>query len=156
MQKSHKKTPKNLANLANLANLESLKNLERQFAEYIEGKRKKFSLSEIGLHSDLRELVGTDLQKSVWRELLNVPYGKVISYEDLAKRVGKPKAVRAVASAVGSNPLCIVIPCHRVLPKSSVSKLIKNATQNSLEKISVGNYSFGSELKAVLLNLELK
>lgn len=147
--------------------VQNLKNLETQFSEYKEGKRKKFSLSEIGLHGDLRELEGTDLQKSVWRELLNVPYGKVISYEELAQRVGKPKAVRAVASAVGANPLCIVIPCHRVLPKSSVTKFIKKESQrrNTRQKsvvredrfgaIPVGNYSLGSTLKSILLNLEL-
>ncbi|MDR2268928.1 MAG: MGMT family protein [Rickettsiales bacterium] len=61
------------------------------------------------------ELDGTEFQKSVWRELLNIPRGTVISYAELARRVGRPKAVRAVANAVGKNPRAPAIPCHRVI-----------------------------------------
>lgn len=58
---------------------------------------------------------GTDFQLKVWNELLNIPYGKTISYLELSKRLGDVKAIRAVASANGKNPLWIVIPCHRVI-----------------------------------------
>jgi len=58
---------------------------------------------------------GTDFQKKVWQELRNIPFGKTISYMDLSKKLGDIKAIRAVASANGKNPLWIVIPCHRVI-----------------------------------------
>ena len=61
------------------------------------------------------KLKGTAFQKSVWAELLKIKKGEVVSYRELAKRIGKPKAVRAVANAVGANPLPIKIPCHRVI-----------------------------------------
>lgn len=145
-----------------------LKSLEKQFAEYVNGKRKKFNLTEMGIHADLRELDGTPLQKSVWRELLNIPYGKVVSYSQLAERVGNAKAVRAVASAVGDNPLCVIIPCHRVLPKDSVAKLsassahtptktmvlIKKVRAGKDQRISVGEYALGADLKEALLRIE--
>jgi O-6-methylguanine DNA methyltransferase len=143
---------------ANKSSSNPVKNLEAQFAEYVSWKRRKFNLAELGIHADLRELGGTDLQKAVWLELLNIPYGKAISYEELAKRVGNPKAVRAVASAVGDNPLCIIIPCHRVLPKGSVAKLEKIEQLKQMPsrpvKISIGGYALGPELKEALLKLE--
>lgn len=58
---------------------------------------------------------GTEFQKKVWQELTNIPFGKTISYMDLAKKLGDPKVIRAAASANGKNPLWIVIPCHRVI-----------------------------------------
>lgn len=64
---------------------------------------------------DIKKLKGTELQKLVWQALLKIPKGKTITYKDLAKNIGKPLAIRAVANAVGANPLTIVIPCHRVL-----------------------------------------
>lgn len=130
----------------------ALKNLEIQFVEYVKGERKKFDLTKIGVHTDLRELAGTPLQKSVWRELLNIPYGKIISYEELAQRIGKSSAVRAVASAVGKNPLCVVIPCHRVLPKNSVYRLSKHV--HTKRGVPVGGYVLGTPLKETLLELE--
>lgn len=147
---------------------EFIKSLNVQFAEYVKGLRRKFDLGKIGIRSDLRELSGTPLQKSVWRELLTIPYGEVISYEELAKRVGNPNAVRAVASAVGDNPLCIVIPCHRILPKSSIeklekmAKLRKNAEMVKPEllkralsaPVKVGGYAYGSDIKEALLRIE--
>ena len=60
-------------------------------------------------------LPGTPFQKSVWRELLNIPRGQVITYAELARRIGRPSAVRAVANAVGKNPCAPEIPCHRVI-----------------------------------------
>lgn len=58
---------------------------------------------------------GTDFQKRVWQELMNVPYGKTISYQELSLRMGDAKAIRAVAAANGQNPLLIVVPCHRII-----------------------------------------
>lgn len=59
--------------------------------------------------------IGTDFQKAVWKELKNIPYGKTWSYGELSRRMGNPKAVRAVAAANGANPISILIPCHRVI-----------------------------------------
>jgi len=58
---------------------------------------------------------GTDFQQKVWQELLNIPFGKTMSYLELSKKLGDVKAIRAVASANGKNPLWIVVPCHRVI-----------------------------------------
>ena len=84
-----------------------LKECVSQLREYFEGNRNHFDFK-------LNPL-GTDFQKRVWQELLNIPFGKTISYLDLSKRLGDVKAIRAVASANGKNPLWIVIPCHRVI-----------------------------------------
>lgn len=79
----------------------------KQLREYFEGKRAGFDLP---LEPD-----GTEFQRSVWRNLQEIPYGETISYGELAKRVGNPKASRAVGAANGQNPIPIVIPCHRVI-----------------------------------------
>ncbi|MEQ1948958.1 MAG: methylated-DNA--[protein]-cysteine S-methyltransferase [Bryobacteraceae bacterium] len=79
----------------------------RQLREYFAGRRTEFDLP---LAPE-----GTTFQKSVWRKLQDIPYGETISYGELAKWVGNPKASRAVGSANGKNPLPIVIPCHRVI-----------------------------------------
>ena len=79
----------------------------RQLREYFAGDRKTFSLSLMP--------EGTDFQRAVWTELQNIPYGVTISYKDLARRIGKPRAVRAVGAANGANPIPIIIPCHRVI-----------------------------------------
>jgi len=77
--------------------------------EYFFAGRKFFSVE-----LDLR---GSDFQKKVWNELLTIPYGKTISYEDLAIRIGNIKSIRAVGLANGQNPLAILVPCHRVIGK---------------------------------------
>ena len=64
---------------------------------------------------DIKKLKGTEFQKKVWAVLCRIPKGKTITYKELAKKVGRPKAVRAVANAVGANPLAPRIPCHRVV-----------------------------------------
>lgn len=64
---------------------------------------------------NIEKLKGTDFQKKVWRALLEIPKGKTITYKELAKKINKPKAIRAVANAVGANPITIKIPCHRVI-----------------------------------------
>jgi len=63
----------------------------------------------------LNKFQGTPFQKQVWAELLKIKKGNVVTYKYLAKKIGKPRAVRAVANAVGANPLPIKIPCHRVV-----------------------------------------
>ncbi|MFA5931868.1 MAG: MGMT family protein [Candidatus Paceibacterota bacterium] len=65
--------------------------------------------------TDIEKLKGTAFQKKVWKALLDIPKGKTLTYKELAKKIGKPKAVRAVANAVGANPMPITIPCHRVI-----------------------------------------
>ncbi|WP_108425233.1 methylated-DNA--[protein]-cysteine S-methyltransferase [Flagellimonas amoyensis] len=78
-----------------------------QLQEYFEGSRRQFDLK---LNPS-----GTDFQKKVWEALLEIPFGKTVSYLDLSKKLGDVKAIRAVASANGKNPLWIVVPCHRVI-----------------------------------------
>jgi methylated-DNA-[protein]-cysteine S-methyltransferase len=78
-----------------------------QMIEYFNGKRTTF---DIPVHQK-----GTDFQQKVWSELLNINYGRTISYMDLAKRLGDPKAIRAAAATNGKNHICIVVPCHRVI-----------------------------------------
>lgn len=78
-----------------------------QLQEYFNGQRNYFDFKI--------NPQGTNFQQKVWQELLNIPFGKTISYLDLSKKLGDTKAIRAVASANGKNPLCIVIPCHRVI-----------------------------------------
>lgn len=78
-----------------------------QLIEYFNGSRQEFDLP--------LELIGTDFQKSVWRALLNIPFGKTASYKDIAIRVGNPKATRAIGMANNKNKIPIIIPCHRVI-----------------------------------------
>lgn len=78
-----------------------------QLREYFDGKRQAFDVSLV-LH-------GTAFQKRVWHELMRIPYGHVVSYQEIARRLGHPRAVRAVGQAVGRNPLAILVPCHRVV-----------------------------------------
>lgn len=67
------------------------------------------------MSNGVKNLLGTEFQKKVWKEISKIPKGKTITYKELAINIGKPKAVRAVANAVGANPLIIEIPCHRVV-----------------------------------------
>ncbi len=64
---------------------------------------------------DVKKLEGTLFQKKVWHALLKIPKGRVVTYKELARLIGKPHAVRALANAVGANPLPVAIPCHRVI-----------------------------------------
>lgn len=79
----------------------------RQIGEYFAGKRKTFSV-----RLDLR---GTEFQKTVWKALSAIPYGRTETYGSIARRIGRPNASRAVGAACGANPAAIVIPCHRVV-----------------------------------------
>lgn len=85
----------------------NLKQAVTQLNEYFEGKRKEFTF--------LINPQGTEFQQKVWQELLHIPFGKTMSYLDLSKKIGDVKAIRAVASANGKNPLWIVVPCHRII-----------------------------------------
>ncbi|MES2544498.1 MAG: methylated-DNA--[protein]-cysteine S-methyltransferase [Bacteroidota bacterium] len=84
-----------------------LKEAVSQLQEYFEGKRTDFTFK---LNPQ-----GTEFQQKVWKGLLEIPFGKTMSYLELSKKLGDIKAIRAVASANGKNPLWIVIPCHRVI-----------------------------------------
>jgi methylated-DNA-[protein]-cysteine S-methyltransferase len=84
-----------------------LKAAATQIREYFEGNRSVFDLK--------LNPAGTEFQKKVWDELQHIPYGKTLSYLELSKKLGDPKAIRAVAAANGKNPLWIIIPCHRVI-----------------------------------------
>lgn len=77
-----------------------------QLGEYFRGERREFSV-------DLRP-AGTPFQQRVWQELMRLPYGATATYAGVAQAIGRPEAVRAVANAIGANPLSIFIPCHRV------------------------------------------
>ena len=101
-----------------------------QLDEYFQGKRTTFSLPF--------KLTGTPFQLAVWKELQNIPYGQTTSYKEIAQKINKPKACRAVGMANNKNPLPIIIPCHRVI--GSNGKLI--------------GYVGGLKLKNYLLELE--
>jgi methylated-DNA-[protein]-cysteine S-methyltransferase len=88
-------------------NEKPLAEARRQLREYFAGKRRVFDLP--------LNLSGTEFQVSVLRALLEIPYGETVSYGEIAKRIGRPRAVRAVGAANGRNPLPVVVPCHRVI-----------------------------------------
>lgn len=102
----------------------------RQLDEFFAGERREFDVPLL--------FVGTEFQKKVWNELLMIPYGRTISYGELARRIGMPTAVRAVANANGANPISIFAPCHRVI-----------GSDNSLT-----GYGGGLDAKRMLLTLE--
>jgi len=81
-----------------------------QLGEYFAGKRKSFELP--------LKFSGTKFQEQIWKEIAKVPFGETATYKDLATRIGKPQASRAVGGAVGANPIGIVVGCHRILGSS--------------------------------------
>ena len=83
---------------------------EQQLNEYFAGERTRFELE--------LDFTGTAFQKEVWAALLEIPFGETRSYSDIARCIGRPKAVRAVGAANGRNPLPIVLPCHRVIGRN--------------------------------------
>lgn len=87
-----------------------LKDVACQLDQYFAGQRRDFNVP--------LDLVGTQFQQSVWRELLQIPFGHTISYTQHAQRIGNPKALRAVGAAIGRNPVSIIVPCHRVIGAS--------------------------------------
>ncbi|MBM4126808.1 MAG: methylated-DNA--[protein]-cysteine S-methyltransferase [Nitrospira sp.] len=110
------------------ARLESARN---QLLDYLSGKRAAFDMPLDVSH-------GTPFQRRVWRVLLRVPYGTLRSYQWIASRVGGRHYARAVGSAVGANPLPVVIPCHRIVAQDA----------------SLGGFSCGLPMKRKLLTLE--
>lgn len=110
---------------------EVIEETERQLHQYFARKRMVFDVPLL--------LVGTDFQKMVWNALLGIPYGQTLSYGELTRRIGKPKAVRAVANANGANAISILVPCHRVIGSDR----------------SLTGYGGGIEAKRWLLELEL-
>ena len=85
----------------------ALRDAELQLTEYFGGTRRDFDLP--------LSAAGTPFQRQVWEELRRIPYGETISYGELARRIGRPTASRAVGAANGRNPIAIVVPCHRVI-----------------------------------------
>ena len=102
-----------------------------EILEYLAGERRKFSVHPMPLW-------GTPFQRRIWCETRNIPYGETMTYSHLALLCGRPGAARAVGNALAKNPIPIVIPCHRIIPKSG----------------GLGNFSAGKDVKAKLLKIE--
>ena len=102
----------------------------KQLKEYFTGKREFFDLPLF--------IKGTPMQQKVWMQILDIPIGKTSSYKDISKKIKKPNAYRAVGTAVGRNPLPIVIPCHRVIHSNG----------------DITGFSGGNDIKMKLLKLE--
>lgn len=102
----------------------------RQISEYLNGKRKTFDIP--------LEFKGTPFQEKVWKTLQGIPFGETLSYAEIARRINNPKAVRAVGSANGRNPISIIVPCHRVIASDG----------------TLGGYAGGLAVKTQLLTLE--
>lgn len=111
---------------------EKLQPYKDELIEYFEGKRQTFSVP-----SDYK---GTVFQLTVWKALCEIPYGQTTSYSDIANGIDKPKAVSAVGTAIGANPVLIMLPCHRVIGKNGL----------------LTGYRGGLEMKTQLLDLERK
>lgn len=103
----------------------------RELARFASGRRTRFDLP-------LDVLGGTPFQRRVWRAIARIPWGETRSYAWLAKQVGRPRTVRAVANACGANPTPIVVPCHRIIASDG----------------TIGGFSSGLALKRKLLQLE--
>jgi methylated-DNA-[protein]-cysteine S-methyltransferase len=107
-----------------------LKNATRQLDEYFAGRRNAFDIA--------LDLNGTPFQQAVWRALQALPFGATTSYQDIARGIANPKAIRATGTAIGRNPVSIIVPCHRVLGASG----------------ALSGYAGGLERKRYLLELE--
>lgn len=112
--------------------IDTLQPLIKQLTQNFEGSRKVFKMPIY--------LKGTPFQESVWKELLTIPYGQVVSYLELANRLDNPGGIRAVGTANGKNPISIVVPCHRVIQTGG----------------GLGGYAGGLEVKRFLLDHEAK
>lgn len=121
---------KRFRNVVLCENNDVLQGYADELVEFMEGKRQKFSLP--------MDFQGTQFQLDVWNALNNILYGETKTYKDIADRINNPKAVRAVGSAIGKNPLLILIPCHRVIGKNG----------------TLTGYRGGLEMKKMLLKLE--
>jgi len=105
--------------------------IENHILDYLSGKVKKIKL-------DTYFLFGTDFEKKVWRTAVSIHYGKTMSYRELAEKAGFPLAWRAAGTALGRNPVMLVVPCHRIIKSDG----------------SIGNFGSGAKIKEFLLNLE--
>jgi len=99
------------AKVGSTGKAEVLKTAEKELTQYFSGKLTKFTFPV-----DISN--GTEFQRSVWKQISKIPFGKLKTYKDIADAIGKPKAARAVGGAVGSNPVPLVVGCHRVLGAS--------------------------------------
>lgn len=99
-----------------------------------------YSKKEILEFKNVEVPLGTAFQMAVWNAITHVPYGTTKTYASIACEIGHPKAVRAVGTAVGKNPLCILIPCHRIVKSDGTN----------------GNYAYGPKMKQMLLQHETK
>ncbi|MBX9138283.1 MULTISPECIES: methylated-DNA--[protein]-cysteine S-methyltransferase [unclassified Clostridium] len=106
---------------------------KNQLEEYFNGERKNFEL-------EIKFIKGTNFQKCVWSELCKINYGETLSYKQVAERIGKPNAYRAVGGANNKNPIAIIVPCHRVIGKNG----------------AMVGYADGIDKKEFLLKLERK
>ncbi len=104
----------------------------KELTEYFDGKRKEFTVKTAAS--------GTLFQQKIWQQLQLIPYGETINYSKIAQMAGIPKAARAAGNANGKNPICIIIPCHRVIKKDG----------------ETGGYAYGEDRKKFLLDLEQK
>lgn len=111
-------------------NAEKLALYVEQFKQYFNGERKVLDFS---IHYE-----GTDFQKGIWHALQDIPFGETTTYSAIAQIIGNPKAVRAVGTAIGANPVMVVIPCHRVIGKNG----------------TLTGFRGGPEMKEKLLELE--
>ncbi len=107
-----------------------LKQAKNELLEYLAGERQLFSVALAPQ--------GTEFQQQVWRALSQLGYGSTCSYAHIAEKIGRPKAVRAVGTANGANPIAIIVPCHRVIGKNG----------------TLTGYAYGLALKQKLLQLE--
>lgn len=110
---------------------------ETIFQPYI-NELEKYFLGESDTFTGKLDLYGTTFQKTVWNELQNIAHGETLSYSDIAERLQNPRAVRAVGSAIGANPILIIVPCHRVITKDG----------------KLGGFRAGLPMKEDLLKLE--
>jgi O-6-methylguanine DNA methyltransferase len=104
--------------------------LVAQLGTYLAGGSKSISIKV--------EPVGTPFQLAVWRETMKIPFGQTRTYQEIASAIGRPRAVRAVGTALGRNPLCLIVPCHRVVATGG----------------GIGGYAGGLRIKRALLQLE--
>ncbi|TWT24826.1 methylated-DNA--[protein]-cysteine S-methyltransferase [Planomicrobium sp. CPCC 101110] len=113
-------------------NPEALTPYVQELVNYFSGTKQAFSLPI--------DVKGTPFQEEIWRALQTIPYGETVSYSEIAALINRPSAARAVGSAIGANPLLILVPCHRVIGKNG----------------AITGYRGGMDLKRFLLDLELQ
>lgn len=125
--------------------LETIHELAQRWGEYTPTTQSNTMAETVeqvifeGLNHPVKlDVKGTDFQLKVWNELRNIPFGETATYQQVAERIGEPKAVRAVATAIGQNPVAMLIPCHRVIHSDG----------------TIGEYHWGRDLKKKLLDWE--